>query len=327
MRHLIENAIYPQPQNFNEAALRLTHQPLFMRLQEHHCLASSSSSSSSEHIPFPQQQREVNDDTSAYSDPSLRNAWFPGDLGGVSFAEQYTPTTPDYSRLYPGGGRQEGKKQVLVTVEGHTPPNTRNARTRTREEEERGWTYQTYTRPRSRQSPSQGQSSSSPPQSDHPHEHEHHCSKCQDRDLLLRKAKLLDARDHAFISQKYEEEEWRVVERMFENVGLGRDEVRPDEDSEGEDEDEDEDEDSDMEDAAEDEGEDEGEGEDPEFLADPNADFDSTTITGKTTMTPTLLPLRRATDRVKMEECDGIRDIIFSGDVRSLSSSLSFPGS
>lgn len=66
MRHLISHAVYPS--HFNEATLHLTHQPLFMRLEELHAMA--------DHVPIPH-------DT--WSDLSMRNAWFPGPLGNLHF--------------------------------------------------------------------------------------------------------------------------------------------------------------------------------------------------------------------------------------------------
>lgn len=138
------------------------------------------------------------------------------------------------------------------------------------------------------------------------------CESCHQREALVRKGSELDGIDGQALSQAYEEGEaelWKMVERMFENVGLGRDQTAPEDDGD----------DAGM-DGVEMDGDEDGDvggsdndEEELEFLSDPNADVRSAQA-----------PIRRATDRAKIEKCDGIRDIVFSGTVRILLLSLDF---
>jgi hypothetical protein len=134
---------------------------------------------------------------------------------------------------------------------------------------------------------------------------------CFEREQLYRKGVQLDLEDLDLINERYSTG-WEDMERMFESVGLGRGETEDmDEDV---DENEDDDEDVDIDDAEadddDDDDDDDGEDEDDEgeidFIDDPNAEVRK----------PFTTPVRRGTDRAKIEKCDGIRDIIFSGSVR-----------
>ncbi|KAF9447852.1 hypothetical protein P691DRAFT_670651 [Macrolepiota fuliginosa MF-IS2] len=253
MRNLVEHAPYPQLQNFNETSLRLTHQPLFMRLKEYHAVSTNPS------VPLPPTSSHLNsaaaaaanDDLSEWSDLSMRNAWFPGGPGNVSFINHRHP--PRNSLLYSPPGHA---RNILVTVD------------------------EAYR-----------------------HEGCENCEMCREREALVRKGMELDQADQECISEAYSED-CMSIERMFESVGLGRDQVGPDEEEEsGMDEDEDfvgGDADVEVGGVLEEEAK-----EELEFLDDPNADADC--------QNPPTRPVRRGTDRARVEQCDGVRDIIFSG--------------
>jgi hypothetical protein len=110
-------------------------------------------------------------------------------------------------------------------------------------------------------------------------------------------------------------------ESIFESVGLGRDETEP----LGEEMDVEEEFspqfDSDIEiDAEEGEGDDDDDDEvEVEFIPDYNADVPFSS--------GDLRPIRRGTDRAKIKPCDGIRDIVFSGNVRLFHSQFILTGS
>lgn len=292
MRHLVEHASYPQQQNFNEITLHLTHQPIFMRLKEHHAVSTNP------HIPFPptnSQDLQNNDDLSEWSDLSMRNAWFPGVPGSVNFINHYFP--PRDSPLYTSPGEP---RNALVTVEGHSPapgsvvhppyPQEPNA-----------WVYQTFNRRLDEQLRNEAESAGA--------EYQHHghenCQMCREREELMKRGMELDDEDHEAISEAYKED-WSAIERLFENVGLGRDQARQesemdeDEDFEGE-----EDEDVDIEDSGD---QTDDEKEELDYIADPNSQAGGNNAR----------PVRRGTDRAKIEKCDGIRDIIFNGAVRKI---------
>lgn len=143
---------------------------------------------------------------------------------------------------------------------------------------------------------------------DRERQHEHvgrgSCSMCIEREQLYRKGAQLDLEDLDLINEKYATE-WEDMERIFESVGLGKGESDDmDQDQDGYDEDVDID-DAEGIDETDDDDYDDEEGE-LDFIEDPNAEV-------RKSNTP---PVRRGTDRAKIEKCDGIRDIIFSGSVR-----------
>ncbi|KXN84630.1 hypothetical protein AN958_12262, partial [Leucoagaricus sp. SymC.cos] len=236
MRRLMQHAAYPSDQNFNETALTLTHQPLFMRLKENHALGSTSPS---HHAPLPPRIQHRNDDLSEWADLSMRNAWFPGALGNLSVYSLRDP--PPNSRIYAPPGQ---RKRVLVSLEDRIPLP--------------GVEYQ--------------------------HEGFEDCE--WEREKAMRKGMETDEEDHDVIMNAYSKD-WRIIDQLFEGVGLGRDETRPEPPDE---------------DTMDVKG-DEAEAGVLEFIQDKNADFDFYDTR----------PVRRATDRAKITECDGIQDIVFSG--------------
>lgn len=275
LHQLIQQAVYPQ-HNFNELSLRVIHQPLFMRLVEHHSVDPDIP------IPFPEQNSNEEDE-----DLSMKNAWFPGLPGHLDFSSY------------------GNEKKTFVSINGQDNPT---------------WIYTNFTR-------------------DHDHEEEGHekCEMCKERRELYRRAMELDKEDLDGLNGVYESR-WEEIEgRMFGSVGLSRDESGPMDEDDDDDDDEEEDGDGDVEieDAdAEDENdvdveiedvdiEDETENENEEeieFIEDPNADIQNQ----KPSTSSFMSPVRRGTDRTKIEKCNGIKDIIFSGSVRlSLSLSLS----
>ncbi|KAF7784923.1 hypothetical protein Agabi119p4_1088 [Agaricus bisporus var. burnettii] len=270
LHQLIQQAVYPQ-HNFNELSLRVIHQPLFMRLVEHHSVDPD--------IPIPFPEQNSNDEDEEDEDLSMKNAWFPGLPGHLDFSSY------------------GNEKKTFVSINGQDNPT---------------WIYTNFTR-------------------DHDHEeeeeHEGHekCEMCKERRELYRRAMELDKEDLDGLNGVYESR-WEEIEgRMFGSVGLSRDESAPmDEDDDHDDEEDDGDGDVEIEDAdAEDENdvdveiedvdiEDETENENEEeieFIEDPNADIQNQ----KPSTSSFMSPVRRGTDRTKIEKCNGIKDIIFSG--------------
>lgn len=282
MHHLLQHSSYPQHQNFNEMSLRLTHQPFFMRLKEYHSVSTN------QPAPFPPKPISLpqeNDDLSEWSDLSMRNAWFPGGLGSVNFVNHRHP--PRNSLLYTPSGEP---KNVLLTIEGRSPaPGT--VPTSPYPQEANAWLYQVFNRRLDAELRAQAEKEGI----EYHHPGHENCEMCREREELVRRGMELDDRDHESISEAYKED-WRTIERMFENVGLGRDQTRSEDDM---------DEDEDFE---EDEADDE-----LDFLYDPNA---NPSLRGR--------PVRRATDRAKIERCDGIKDIVFCGTVRIVNPLPSF---
>ncbi|KAF9011371.1 hypothetical protein BDQ17DRAFT_1346082 [Cyathus striatus] len=98
-RNLLLNAHNPQG-GLSEMGMEVTTQPVFMRLFEHFALGeedavpSSSSGTRSMHVPSGHEDQEGKLVTEHDGGEGMRNAWFPGRIGGVSFSP-LPPTSYD----------------------------------------------------------------------------------------------------------------------------------------------------------------------------------------------------------------------------------------
>ncbi|KAJ3563282.1 hypothetical protein NP233_g9038 [Leucocoprinus birnbaumii] len=259
---------------------------MFMRLKELHAVSTSPDL----HLPFPPNQNDVNnDDLTDWADLSMRNAWFPGELGSVKFYSTFNP--PPNSRLYTPPGQF---RNVLCKVDGHPPPPPGAYPASPYTHEAHAWLYKQFDRKLDKERRKNAEADDDY-EGGYRHEGWEHCERCREREKVVREARVLDERDHESISDTYARE-WMAIDQLFQSVGLGSDETEPL--------------DADMDDDATDaEDEDIAVDEDdanPEFIEDVNADV----ILGDGLAHR---PIRRGTDREKIVECDGIQDIIFRG--------------